>query len=259
MRAAAYRGRGHAPAKAAAALEALLPSARACGQAPAAWLALGHTRARLGQLTLASQCYRRAAETNVQAEMESAATAEFEMWSGAGDSLRALASLDALAERRPGSLLKLQADMTRRSMAMVGHSAPELASETTEGEPVTLAGLHGRFVLVFFWATYSLACIEQIPSLRRLAATYRGRSLEVLGVSLDFPNDRRLVQSSMVRRGLPWRTLFPGGDFDNPIARRYGVLQLPYSVLVGPSGQVLAAGLQGPALEAAISRALEGR
>ena len=64
--------------------------------------------------------------------------------------------------------------------------APELRGITarfnTEGEPLTLASLRGRVVLLDFWTYSCVNCLRTIPELTALDARYRADGLTVLGV-----------------------------------------------------------------------------
>jgi cytochrome c biogenesis protein CcdA/thiol-disulfide isomerase/thioredoxin len=64
--------------------------------------------------------------------------------------------------------------------------APELRGVTAEfntgGEPLTLASLRGRVVLLDFWTYSCVNCLRTIPELTGLDARYRAAGLTVLGV-----------------------------------------------------------------------------
>ena len=64
--------------------------------------------------------------------------------------------------------------------------APELRGITarfnTGGEPLTLASLRGRVVLLDFWTYSCVNCLRTIPELTALDARYRADGLTVLGV-----------------------------------------------------------------------------
>lgn len=64
----------------------------------------------------------------------------------------------------------------------------DLAFETPEGEPMTLADFSGRLVLLNFWATWCTPCREEMPSLNQLEAELGGDDFTVLTVSLDTSN-----------------------------------------------------------------------
>lgn len=67
----------------------------------------------------------------------------------------------------------------------VGQTAPAYAAWTMAGDSVSLAALRGKVVLLNVWATWCGPCRKEIPELRALDAAYRGRGLELIGVSVD--------------------------------------------------------------------------
>ncbi len=64
-------------------------------------------------------------------------------------------------------------------------TAPDRPIETIDGTVVDFAEFRGRVVLVNFWATWCAACVAEMPSFDRLAATEGERNLKVLPISMD--------------------------------------------------------------------------
>jgi thiol:disulfide interchange protein DsbD len=60
---------------------------------------------------------------------------------------------------------------------------PHVTSLT--GQPVETAALQGKVVLVNFWATWCVPCIQEIPSFNKLHKQLGPKGLVVLGVSMD--------------------------------------------------------------------------
>jgi thiol:disulfide interchange protein DsbD len=60
---------------------------------------------------------------------------------------------------------------------------PHVTSLT--GQPVETAALQGKVVLVNFWATWCVPCIQEIPSFNKLHRQLGPKGLVVLGVSMD--------------------------------------------------------------------------
>jgi peroxiredoxin len=52
-----------------------------------------------------------------------------------------------------------------------------------EGKKWTLSGLHGKVVLVNFWATWCPPCRKEMPDLQALYDEFKGRGLVVLAIS----------------------------------------------------------------------------
>ena len=68
---------------------------------------------------------------------------------------------------------------------ILGETAPELqdVDKWFPGQMKTLASLRGKVVLLDFWATWCVPCIEAFPSLIEWHQTYKNEGFEVLGVT----------------------------------------------------------------------------
>jgi len=98
-----------------------------------------------------------------------------------------------------------------------GLPAPELAFARLDGTPATLEVLAGQVVLVNFWATWCLPCIEEMPILDELQRTYADRGLVVLNLSDEEAGkvSRWLAQNPMgTLHGIVDRGVAPPPPFD---------------------------------------------
>ncbi|MFM8286477.1 MAG: TlpA family protein disulfide reductase, partial [Planctomycetaceae bacterium] len=73
------------------------------------------------------------------------------------------------------------------------------------------------------------------------------------GISLDGGGEP--LQKFLEQRELPWPQILDVTRAE-PLAEKYGVEAIPFTVLVGRDGLVKATDLRGPELEAAIEQAL---
>lgn len=76
--------------------------------------------------------------------------------------------------------------------------APPLSLTDLRGRVVRLSDYRGKIVLVNFWATWCPPCRAEVPDLVRWQREYKGRGLQVLGVTYP-PTDRAEVRQ-FVRR-----------------------------------------------------------
>ncbi len=60
----------------------------------------------------------------------------------------------------------------------------------------TLASLQGRIVVVDFWATWCVPCIERFPHMVRLHHQYRNRGVTFVSISLDNRDDKQAVEEA---------------------------------------------------------------
>ena len=69
------------------------------------------------------------------------------------------------------------------SGAVVGDGAWIRALNDLDGRAVRLGDFRGRLVLVHFWATWCVPCVEELPALQRLATRLAPQGLEVIAVN----------------------------------------------------------------------------
>jgi thiol-disulfide isomerase/thioredoxin len=128
------------------------------------------------------------------------------------------------------------------------------------GEPLSLAALSGRLVLLDFWTFCCINCLHVIPLLKKLESQY-AEQLVVIGVhSPKFTHERDIVQveDAIRRYGIRHPVIH---DPDRRLWDEYTVRAWPTLVLISHDGYVLGhypGEPQPGALEAVIERSLQG-
>jgi thiol-disulfide isomerase/thioredoxin len=118
--------------------------------------------------------------------------------------------------------------------------APALELPDLGGETRNLAAWRGQVVLINFWATWCPPCLEEMPSIQRLAERMRGRPFAVAAVNVA--EAERRVAHSVRQMGLGFPVLL---DTYGAIFRAWGGKGLPTSVLIDRDGRMRYLGL-GP-------------
>lgn len=119
--------------------------------------------------------------------------------------------------------------------------APELEGGVgwlNTDQPLTLAGLKGKVVLLDFWTYCCINCMHVIPDLKKLEAKYPNQ-LVVIGVhSAKFPNEGESdnIRQAILRYEIEHPVV---NDREFRIWRRYGVRAWPTLVLIDPEGYVV--------------------
>jgi len=119
-------------------------------------------------------------------------------------------------------------------------AAPALELPDLGGFARNLAAWRGQVVLVNFWATWCPPCLEEMPSLQRLAERLRGQPFAVVAVNVA-ETERRVAHRAN-QMGLDFPVLL---DADGAAFKAWGGKGLPTSVLVDRSGAIRYLGL-GP-------------
>ncbi len=117
----------------------------------------------------------------------------------------------------------------------------EMTGVRLDGTPFDWSAYKGKVVLVSFW-TLSEQCMFEINNIYPLYRQYRDKGFDVVAVNLDA--DTKTVQRFMDIQPLPWAVVISADPekqgTENPLAIRCGVDLLPFAVLVGRDGNVVA-------------------
>ena len=123
-----------------------------------------------------------------------------------------------------------------RAAVQVGDKL-HLSLTTTNGMRITTPELKGHLLVVDFWATWCHPCMMQVPDIVKTYKKYHGDGVGFVGVSLD--DDLGQLQSVARAHGIVWPQVFQGQDWQDPIAKAWGVRAIPVTFLLGPDGTVL--------------------
>jgi peroxiredoxin len=116
---------------------------------------------------------------------------------------------------------------------LVGSPAPEIALKDLRGQEVRLSDLHGKIVLLNFWATWCKPCKEEMPAMQASYDKLRDQGFVVLAV-----NELEDVEKVAEHIRTHGHTFLVVMDHDNRVANRYGVVGLPASFLIDRQGIV---------------------
>jgi peroxiredoxin len=114
--------------------------------------------------------------------------------------------------------------------------APAVSFTTLQGQPIALASLRGKVVLVNFWATTCPGCVKEMPALIETYRQYRSRGFEVVAVAMSYDPPSYVMKFTQDRQ-LPFPVAL---DVSGEHARAFGNVQLtPASFLIGKDGAIV--------------------
>ncbi len=145
----------------------------------------------------------------------------------------------------------------------VGEPALAFKATTMDGKaiefPKTFAG---KVVMLDFWATWCGPCVRELPHMVKAYEKYRSQGFEILGISLDQPDQKEKVEKFLAEWKMGWPQVYDGGFWKAAVAQQYFVDSIPRAYLIdGSTGKILAEGnsLRGEGLDRTIATALGSR
>jgi cytochrome c biogenesis protein CcmG/thiol:disulfide interchange protein DsbE len=114
----------------------------------------------------------------------------------------------------------------------IGSPAPDFTVQDADRK-ISLSDLHGKLVVLNFWATWCAPCVEEMPSLVQLQQRMKNKGVTVLAVSVD-------VDDSAYHKFLTDHKidLLTARDPDQKSNRLYGTFRYPETYIIDRNGVV---------------------
>jgi len=122
---------------------------------------------------------------------------------------------------------------------MASNAAANLYSQSMNdlaGKSQALSQWKGKPLLVNFWAPWCAPCVQEMPELSEMAAKEGGKRFNVIGIGIDSPSNL----AEFAKKTKVSYPLYVGGMSGTDLSRELGNANggLPFTVLIGPDGQV---------------------
>lgn len=140
---------------------------------------------------------------------------------------------DASAEE---SALAPQAELSvSNGEPTIGSLAPEFALQTLDGQSVQLSALRGKNLLISYWVTWCVPCMEELPVLNRIHQEYQAENLVILSVNGIQQDEMDKVTATINEMGLTLPVVLDQGD---AMWNTYWVRFLPTSFFIDEAGVI---------------------
>lgn len=100
-----------------------------------------------------------------------------------------------------------------------------------------------KLVLIDFWASWCNPCIGAMPKLKTIYEKYRGKGLNVIGLSED--ENLQSWKNMLAKIDTPWNQFLIEGISKNLMKQlydSYGLKGIPYCVMINKKGQIVHTG-----------------
>jgi len=110
------------------------------------------------------------------------------------------------------------------------------------GNHIDMNTLKGKVVMVDFWATWCGPCIAEMPRTKELYAKYHDQGFEIIGVSLDQPEDKgglTKLKDYVAKNDIKWPQYYQGNYWDSAYSASWGINSIPRMFLIDKHGNLV--------------------
>ena len=120
---------------------------------------------------------------------------------------------------------------------ITGRKAPNFKLTNLDGKYVELNNETGNGpILLSFWATWCKPCLEEMVEFNKIYEQYKDKGFSLLAISTDTEKSVAKVKPYIKSKGYNFPVLL---DTNSEVARKYYAQQMPYTVILDQSGNIV--------------------
>lgn len=134
----------------------------------------------------------------------------------------------------------------------IGKQLPDFQVQDINGNLINLDSFKGKYILVDFWASWCGPCRKEFPYLREIYKKYKGKSFDILSVSIDASIEdwNRASKDEL----LVWTNTISPGETQSYLYRLFNLNGIPDNFLLNPKGEIIARNIRAVNLGVTLSK-----
>lgn len=122
---------------------------------------------------------------------------------------------------------------TQEGPLQIGETAPDFRLQSFEGRMLDTKAMRGHVVLVNFWASWCVTCIDEAEELEQAYQMYKDQGVEFIGV--DWSDTESKALAYLEKYGITYPN---GPDLGQRIYQSYRLRGVPETYLIAPDGRL---------------------
>ena len=110
---------------------------------------------------------------------------------------------------------------------------PDFSVSDINNHKIESSKLRGRYVLIQFWASWCIPCIEELPDLKKLNDRYNDSTLTIISFSID--KNESAFRKAIEKHAMDWPQVYGDTRLYNSLAH----VPIPQLYLLDPEGRTI--------------------
>lgn len=134
--------------------------------------------------------------------------------------------------------MKERSDLTQWNdkLVKIGKSAPDFSLKTLENKQYNLSMIKTDYIVLDFWGSWCLPCIEGFPKMKTYYEKYQEK-VEFIGVACKDKEDK--WREAVKKYNLTWTQLFNNDEEALDVSLKYSIKAYPTKIIIDKNKNIV--------------------